>query len=107
MRELKSRLYRRHQLIAVTNTALATPKSFILREWPIPKFTAVFSSIRQKRPKRNRLFYTTAGAVVATEGYQQIAKYWLDEGYSVLGMDSRLQGAKPLTRTNISSGNTV
>ncbi|HHU23712.1 MAG: acetylxylan esterase [Bacilli bacterium] len=42
------------------------------------------------------VLYHGLGAVIATEGYQQIAKYWLDEGYSVLGMDSRLQGGKTI-----------
>ncbi|MFA7435959.1 MAG: acetylxylan esterase [Bacilli bacterium] len=42
------------------------------------------------------VLYHGLGAVIQTAGYQEILSYWLNEGYSVLGMDSRLQGGKSI-----------
>ena len=33
---------------------------------------------------------------MATEGYKNVALNWIRAGYSVLGMDSRLQGGKSI-----------
>lgn len=42
------------------------------------------------------ILYHGLGAVMSTEGYKEIAGYWINEGYSVLGMDCRLQGGKSI-----------
>jgi cephalosporin-C deacetylase len=48
----------------------------------------------EKAPENHPLvlLYHGVGAVTHTEGYEKIASYWLDAGFSVLGMDVRLQG---------------
>lgn len=42
------------------------------------------------------VLYHGLGAIMSTEGYQEILGYWLSAGYSVIGMDSRKQGGKTI-----------
>jgi len=42
------------------------------------------------------VLYHGLGAVIDSEGFQHIANAWVNAGYSVLGMDSRLQGGKTI-----------
>ncbi|HON64200.1 MAG TPA: acetylxylan esterase [Bacilli bacterium] len=85
------------ELIAVTNTAYGYTKEFYFAGVADTKvYGCLFFNQTKTAKKESVVLYHGLGAVVATEGYQQIAKYWLDEGYSVLGMDSRLQGGKTI-----------
>ena len=82
--------------ISETDTDYGYTKEFYFTGCQYQSPTVVFLNKTKDAKKELIVLYHGLGAVIATEGYQQIAKYWLDEGYSVLGMDSRLQGGKTI-----------
>lgn len=83
--------------VIITNKPYGYTKEFYFEGVANTKvFGCLFFNNTSQAKKELIVLYHGLGAVIATEGYQEIAQAWVDAGYSVLGMDSRIQGGKTI-----------
>lgn len=84
-------------LISKDNTAYGYKKQFYFTGANDAKiYACLYFNNLENSKKELIVLYHGLGAVTSTEGYIEICEYWINEGYSVLGMDSRLQGGKSI-----------
>lgn len=88
----------------ITNISKVKTNYGYIRDFYFPSVenTLVYGRLFFHEKSQNKpliVLYHGLGAVTHTEGYKKIANFWINEGYSVIGMDSRMQGGKTIDPT--------